>query len=121
MWGFAWEPVIAAVVPAVLVLVGVVLTIRSQSNQTRKAGLEQHRDQDKKLDELLHAHKRLDRKIEENKEIAASGLSELSGQVAGVITTTDTLFNMIVDLDKRATKRGNSVTTRLKHMEESKQ
>jgi hypothetical protein len=45
----------------------------------------------------------------------------LSGQVKGVITTTETLFGMVVDLDKRATKRGNSVTTRLKHMEESTQ
>jgi len=121
VWGFAWEPIIAAAIAGVLALVGVVLSVRSQSDKTRKAGLAQHQDQDKKLDQLLHAHGRLEAKIDQNKEIAESGLAELSGQVKGVMATTDTLFGMIVDLDKKATKRGNSVTKTLKSMEDVNQ
>jgi hypothetical protein len=119
MWGFAWEPIVSAAIAGVLALVGVILTVRSQSDKTRKAGLEQHKDQDKKLDELIKAHKQLDKKIDENKTVAANGLSELSGQVKGVMATTETLFNMVVDLDKRATSRGNKVTKTLKQMEDS--
>ena len=121
MWGFVWEPVIAAAIASVLALVGVILTVRSQSKQTRQAGLAQHQDQDKKLDQLIHAHARMEKKIDENKRVAEEGLAELSGQVKGVMATTDTLFGMIVDLDKRATKRGNSVSKSLKSMEDANQ
>lgn len=81
----------------------------------------QHQDQDKKLDQLIHAHTRMEKKIDENKRVAEEGLAELSGQVKGVMATTDTLFGMIVDLDKRATKRGNSVSKSLKSMEDANQ
>jgi hypothetical protein len=113
------EPIISAAITGLLALVGVILSVRSQSKKTRDAGLSQHQDQDRKLDQLIDAHKRLEVKIEENKHIAASGLADLSGQVKGVMTVTDTLFGMIVELDKRATRRSNSVTNRLKHMEET--
>lgn len=119
MWGFAWEPVVTAAITGLFAVLGIALTVRSQSDKTRKAGLSQHQDQDKKLDQLLDSHKRMEKKIDENKEVAARGLAELSGQVKGVMSTTDTLFGMIVDLDKKATSRGNKVTKTLKVMEEA--
>lgn len=118
MWGFDWEPVISAGIAAVFALVGVILTVRSQSSKTRDAGLAQHQEQDKKLDQLIHAYGRMEGKIDDNKTVAEAGLSELKGKVEGVITTTDTLFTMIVDLDKKATKRGNNVSGRLKAIEQ---
>lgn len=121
MYAFAWEPVLAAAITGVLALVGIVFSVRSQSDKTRKAGLEQHQDQDRKLDQLLHAHTRLEAKIEENKRVAENGLADLSGQVKGVMSTTETLFGMIVDLDKKATSRGNKVTKTLKSMEDVNQ
>jgi hypothetical protein len=119
VWGFAWEPIVSAAIAGILALVGVILTVRSQSDKTRKAGLAQHQDQDKKLDELLKGHRALDKKIDQNKEIAETGLAELSGQVKGVMSTTETLFGMIVDLDKKATSRGNKVTKTLRVMEDA--
>lgn len=121
MWGFAWEPIITAGITGLFAVLGIALTVRSQSDKTRRAGLAQHQDQDKKLDQLIHAHTRMEKKIDENKRVAEEGLAELSGQVKGVMATTDTLFGMIVDLDKRATKRGNSVSKSLKSMEDATQ
>jgi hypothetical protein len=117
MWGFAWEPVVTAGVTGLFAVLGIVLSVRSQSDKTRKAGREQHEDQDRKLDQLIRGHARLESKIDANKNIAEQGLSELSGKVQGVISTTDTLFTMIVDLDKKATSRGNKVSGRLKTIE----
>lgn len=117
MFAFAWEPILAAAITGVLALIGIVFSVRSQSNKTRKAGLEQHQDQDKKLDQLIQHHKQLDKKIDENKRVAEDGLADLSGQVKGVMSTTETLFGMIVDLDKKATKRSNSMTAHRKAME----
>lgn len=113
MWGFAWEPVVTAGITGLFAVVGVVISIRSQAGKTRTAGREQHEDQDKKLDQLIHAQARLETKVDENKLIAQVGLTDLSGQVQGVMTVTDTLFGMIVDLDKKATKGRNSVTKTL--------
>lgn len=119
MWGFAWEPVVTAGITGLFAVIGIVVTVRSQADKTRQAGLSQHQDQDKKLDQLLHSHKRMEQKIDDNKDIAERGLAELSGQVKGVMSTTDTLFGMIVDLDKKATSRGNKVTKTLKVMEDA--
>lgn len=121
MWGFAWEPVVTAGITGLFAVIGIIVTVRSQSTKTRKAGLEQHQDQDKKLDQLIHSHERMEKKIDANKEVAERGLAELSGQVKGVMSTTDTLFGMIVDLDKKATTRGNKVTKTLKGMEDVNQ
>ncbi len=119
MWGFAWEPVVTAAITGLFAVLGIVLSVRSQSDKTRKAGLEQHQDQDKKLDHLIHAHGRLEQKIDQNKQVAETGLAELSGQVKGVMSTTETLFGMIVDLDKKATSRSNKVTKTPRVMEEA--
>lgn len=108
MWGFAWEPVVSAAIAGVLALLGVVLTVRSQSDKTRKAGLSQHQDQDKKLDQLIHAQGRLEKKVDANKEVAEVGLSELKEQVGGLESTYNVLFGMIVDLDKKVTKAPNN-------------
>ena len=121
MWGFAWEPIITAAITGLFAVVGIALTVRSQSDKTRKAGLSQHQDQDRKLDQLIRSHTRMERKIDDNKDIAERGLAELSGQVKGVMSTTDTLFGMIVDLDKKATSRSNKVTKTLKGMEDVNQ
>ena len=119
MWGFAWEPIVAAAVTGLFAVIGIALTVRSQSDKTRKAGLSQHQDQDRKLDHLIHAHGRLEAKIDQNKQIAEHGLAELKGKVEGVMATTETLFGMVVDLDKKATSRSNKVTKTLKVMEDA--
>lgn len=119
MWGFAWEPIATAGITGFLALLGIIVSVRSQSVKTRTAGREQHEDQDRKLDQLIHAQARLETKVDENKTIAQAGLMDLSGQVQGVMTVTDTLFGMIVDLDKKATKGRNSVTKTLKSMEDA--
>lgn len=123
MWGMAWEPVITAGLTGLLTLLGIVVTVRSQAIKTRSAGLNQHQDQDKKLDQLIHAQARLETKVDQNKRIAETGLADLAGQLGGVVTVTDTLFGMIVDLDKKATRSRNSVTKTLdktlKTMEEA--
>lgn len=115
MWGFDWEPVISAGIAAVFALVGVILTVRSQSGKTRDAGLAQHQEQDRKLDQLIDAQKRLELKVDTNKDAAVNGLSDLKGQVAGVVATTNVLFGMIVDLDGKVTRRPNNTKTTTKN------
>lgn len=115
MWSIAWEPIISAGITGLLALVGIVLTIRSQSGKTRNAGLAQHTEQNAKLDQLLASQKKLETKVDNNNSVAVGAirslqgdLSDMRGQIQGVSDTTGVLFGMIVDLDLKVTKTPNS-------------
>jgi hypothetical protein len=101
------EAIIAAAVTGLCSVVAVIVSNRNQSSKTRKAGLDQHTEQNSKLDVLIRKQDDLSKAVDDNKKIAAKGLAELTGKVDGVIATTDTLFNMIVDVDAKVTKPAN--------------
>lgn len=111
MWGFGWEPVVAAGITGVLTFLGVALTVWASSRTTRQHGLDQHNEQNEKLDKLLTAHQTLDTKVDRNHQVASQGLSELKGTVAGLSETNNVLFNMIVDIDTKVSKQSNRKTT----------
>lgn len=117
MWGFDWEPVIAAGVTGVLALVGVVLTVWHSGRTTRQRGLDQHNEQNEKLDKLLAAHDLLDKKVDRNNMAAVNGItavqnqvSDIKGHISGLQDTNGVLFGMIVELDKKVTKPSNRKT-----------
>ena len=117
MWGFEWEPIVAAGTTGFLALVGVVITVWFSSRTTRQRGLDQHNEQNHKLDQLLEAHHMLDKKVDRNNMTAMNGIStvqtqvsEIKGQVAGMAETNNVLFGMIVELDKKVTKPSNRKT-----------
>lgn len=101
------EAIVSAAITAVCALIGVVLSVRSQSSKTRTAGLAQHEEQNAKLDQMLANQKRLETKVDDNREVAANGIADLKGRVEGMMTVTDTLFGMIVEVDKKVTKPTN--------------
>lgn len=112
MWGFDWEPVVAAGVTGVLTLLGVALTVWASSRTTRQRGLDQHIEQNEKLDKLLTAHQTLDAKVDRDHVVTSQDLSELKGTVAGLSETSNVLFNMIVDIDSKVSKQSNRKMTR---------
>lgn len=112
----AWEAIIVALITAVSAVV-VAYVSRTQATKTRKAGAEQHTEQNTKLDYIVQKLDKLETKVDENKVVAEKGIadlhakvSDLDGKVSGSISATETLFSMIVDLDRKVTSRNNSVS-----------
>ena len=110
MWGFVWEPIVAAAITAGLALVGTALTVWVSARATRQRGLDQHLEQNEKLDKLLESHRKLDSKVDRNQQTASDGIAELKGQVSGLLETNNVLFGMIVDIDSKVTKPQNKKT-----------
>ena len=101
MWGFQWEPVVTSAVTGVLALAGVVVTVRSQSTKTRAAGATQHLEQNEKLNQLLTKQEIINVKVDQNKLVAENGIAELNFKVQGLAAAHETLFSMLVDVDRK--------------------
>lgn len=103
-WADLLAPAMAAAIAGVFLLISNYMTAR----ETRRRSTDQHVEQTTMLTTLVQNQHTIKQTLDTHREEVAREVSELKGQVGGVIETQGMLFNMIADVDQKVSKKTNS-------------